>query len=303
MHGCQRIVYFKEIESTLQTVPFTTMDGQPSDADPKMLYSGNTFYETLADSHIKSYSFLHRSIVKSKYSAIMTRGSTNVSYVRPSDAVINLRKALQDEKNTAYFYFYLDAIDQVEHKYGPNTEESKAEIDAFSYVLENQLLKRINHKTAEETLVLITADHGQTFTDPKDTIYLDRDKTITEMFERNSKNEVIPPTGSARDVFLHIKADKLDKAHAYLSKKLKDDALVMTSDEALRKGLFGRGAQKREFYDRIGNLLVLPYKNKTVWYEIAPSKKYKHPGMHGGLYREEMLVPFGIARLADLVKD
>jgi len=45
----------------------------------------------------------------------------------------------------------------------------------------------------------------------------------------------------------------------------------------------------------------LPYKNYTVWYNFAKEKKFDLLGHHGGLSREEVLVPFGVARLSELI--
>jgi hypothetical protein len=66
-------------------------------------------------------------------------------------------------------------------------------------------------------------------------------------------------------------------------------------------GLFGKGKPKKEFYERVGNLLILPYKNHTIWYEHIKGKKFDLLGHHGGLSEDEMLVPFAIAKLSNLL--
>jgi hypothetical protein len=55
-----------------------------------------------------------------------------------------------------------------------------------------------------------------------------------------------------------------------------------------------------QFLDRAGNLLILPYRNETVWFEHFPDIKYNPVGQHGGLNEEEMLVPLAVTKLNNL---
>ena len=71
--------------------------------------------------------------------------------------------------------------------------------------------------------------------------------------------------------------------------------------DAIKTGLFGIGKPDKKFYDRVGDLLILPYNNHTVWYEHVKGKKIRFLGHHGGLSKDEMLVPFAIAKLSELL--
>jgi len=53
------------------------------------------------------------------------------------------------------------------------------------------------------------------------------------------------------------------------------------------------------FRKRLGDLLVLPHKNYTIWRKYK-NKKFKHLGHHGGLSKEEMVVPLAICGLSEL---
>ena len=53
----------------------------------------------------------------------------------------------------------------------------------------------------------------------------------------------------------------------------------------------GVAMQESQFVDRAGNLLILPYRNETVWFEHYKDIKYNPVGQHGGLNSEEMIVP------------
>ena len=56
----------------------------------------------------------------------------------------------------------------------------------------------------------------------------------------------------------------------------------------------------REIFERIGNLMILPYGNGTVWFKDSEDQKISFLGQHGGLNEQEMMVPFAMARLSSL---
>jgi hypothetical protein len=107
------------------------------------------------------------------------------------------------------------------------------------------------------------------------------------------------PTGSHRDVFLHVKEEKLTETKELLSEKIGAKAKIVETKQAIGDGLFGRGDICSQFFDRVGNLLILPHRNETVWFDHF-NMNYNPVGQHGGLNEEEMLVPFTISRLSNL---
>ena len=73
-----------------------------------------------------------------------------------------------------------------------------------------------------KTLFLMTADHGQTHTDPATTIYLNREiPAMARYVKTNRKGQFMVPGGSARDLFLYIKDEYLDEAQSAISEVVK----------------------------------------------------------------------------------
>jgi predicted AlkP superfamily pyrophosphatase or phosphodiesterase len=301
------VLYFKEIDMIINTLPFSPLDKKGQDrlleagVNPKILYRGNTIYQTLKKSGIRSFTFINESYAYSAYSKLVHKGSITIPFINFSDLVVRLRKTLEIEKGPVYFYVYVGDLDPIEHKYGPHTEEYYAELSVLSFLLKKELLEKIDRKVASETLFLITTDHGQLNVSPKETVYLNKYRELVNSFQKSKKKKPILPTGSPRNVFLHIEQSKLDKMYNFLSKKLKEKAKVVKTEEAIKMGLFGKGKPRKEFYDRVGNLLILPYKNHTTWYEHIKGKKFDLLGHHGGLSEDEMLVPFAITKLSNLL--
>jgi len=299
--------YFKEIDMIINTLPFTPLykRGQDSLLDmgvsPKILFKGNSIHQALRKEDVKSFTLINQSYAFSSYSKLVHKGSATIPFINSLDLAVRLRKILEKETGPAYFYAYLDDLDSVGHKYGPHTEEYHAELSIISYILKKELLEKMDKKASDKTIFLMTADHGQINTSPKDTIYLNKYRKLVNAFRFSENGRPILPSGSPRDIFLHIQTEKLEEVQSFLSDELKEEAKIMRTIDAIKMGLFGIGRPRKEFYDRVGDLLILPRKNNTIWYEHIKGEKFNLLGHHGGLSKNEMLVPFAIAKLSDLV--
>ncbi|MEM3357041.1 MAG: alkaline phosphatase family protein, partial [Candidatus Bathyarchaeia archaeon] len=194
----------------------------------------------------------------------------------------------------------LDTMDTIEHVYGPHSYEYEAELSVIDYLLNKELIEKVSPRVAKETLILVTADHGSVDVDPKETIYLNHIPKLMENLQCGGNGERILPTGSPRDIFLHVREEKLTETREVLSRKLAEKAQVIETKEAIKHGLFGIGDASEKFLERAGNLLLLPYGNETIWIECSEGRRANFLGYHGGLSEEEMLVPFGIAKLGSL---
>jgi predicted AlkP superfamily pyrophosphatase or phosphodiesterase len=307
-HGLPEwVVYFEEIDRIITTLPFVPIGESGIDnlldagVNPKILFNGKSIYQTLGKSNIPSFTFLRDSYAKSSYSKLVYKGSITIPFVNSSDLLVNLREKIAEVPPPAYFYVYWDAIDSIEHIYGPHTEQYFAELNGFSYLLQEEFLGKMDERSAKETLILATADHGQINVSPKETIYLSRHPRIVRSLQLSASGKKILPWGSPRDVFLQIKEEKLEEVFEFLTELLDGKATVVKSQDAIKDGLFGLGRLHKRFRSRVGNILILPHKNYTVWYEHIKGKKFRLLGMHGGLSPDEMLVPFAAANLYDLL--
>lgn len=300
-------VYFNEIDMIIETLPFRPKDSKGKDTlsdvgiNPQILYNGDCIYQTLSDAGIKSYSFINESIAHSAYSRLTHKGSITVPFTNISELVVRLRKLLQKENESTYFYVYIDDLDSTAHKYGPYTGEYFSKLSSLSYLLKTEFLEKTDKKTANETLLLMTADHGQININPQETMYLNKYSQLTNAFQKSRKGKTILPTGSPRDVFLHVEPEQIEEAKNFLSDIFKEKATIIETTEAVRAGLFGINKPRKEFYDRVGNLLILPHAHETIWYQYPKGKKFDLLGHHGGLNRTEMLVPFVVANLSHLL--
>jgi hypothetical protein len=57
-------------------------------------------------------------------------------------------------------------------------------------------------------------------------------------------------------------------------------------------GFFGRQPPSHAFLERVGNLVILPYRGETVWWYEKDRFEQRFYGHHGGLTPQEMEIPF-----------
>lgn len=298
-------VYMKELDMIVTTLPFSPMgeggrDTLVGKADPSILLSADTVHSSFANSGVDSISLLPAPITRSTYTKLSLKGSRIVPYYSLADFAVTLRKQLRTREKKTFIYAYWDSIDSSAHVYGPSSDETRAEISSFSSVMKNEFLGRLDRASAEKTLLLITADHGQIDVSPQDTVYLNRYPRIVSSFKRSRRGRAILPSWSPRDAVLYLKEDMIDLVQAALSEALEQKALVLKIDEAIKMGLFGINKPGRRFLDRAGDLLILPRKKNLIWYEHTKGKLFDLLGVHGGLTKSEVLIPFAVSKLSDL---
>ena len=138
---------------------------------------------------------------------------------------------------------------------------------------------------------MLTADHGQVEVDPVTTVYLNKAfPRIERYIRKNRKGELLVPGGSPRDMFLYIKDEMLNEAQAMLAKGLEGKADVIKTDELIAQEYFGPRVSKT-FRERVGNLILLPYRYESVWWYEKEKYEQKFYGHHGGLTPQEMEIP------------
>lgn len=298
-------MYYHETGALIYTLPFRPVtwkyEKQARKLDPRSLFEGGTIHSMLRDRGVDSYVFVNRAITKGVFSKQIFEGSSMISHSYLTDCVVNLRKLLESTQSPLYSYVYLESADSIGHEYGPETDAYMAEVNNISRVMEKELIDKIDPIAAKETLIIFTSDHGQVPVKPESTVYLNDLDDIENSFELHM-NGRIPPVGSPRDLFLHIEPERLEETQTVLEERLYDRADVLTISDAIGQGLFGKGQASQKFLMRSGNLMILPRWNETVWYKMKGVTELSLLGLHGGLNRNEMLVPLGIADLGELIQ-
>ena len=261
-------------------------------AKPRQLFPTTTLYQSLKKQGVTSTIFQHREYTPSSFGDVIFSGAKSIGYKTLPEALINLAEALAKSTSTSYFVLYNEKIDAISHEYGPDSPQTTAEIQVFLMTMENIFQKALagNRK---KILFLLTADHGQSETDPQTTIYLNRDPRfagIEKFLKTNRQGELLVPGGSARDFFLYIQAGLVDEAQAFLTARLEGRAEVRKVADLMSEGYFGPRLSPR-FCARAGDLVLLPYRYESVWWYEKNKHEQRYYGHHGGLTPQEMEIP------------
>jgi predicted AlkP superfamily pyrophosphatase or phosphodiesterase len=255
---------------------------------PTAFFPTHTVYQDLANHGVNSYVLQDSRYCHSPYTDIVTNGARVIPYRTLSEAIATLIQGVYDTKGKNYFFLYYDKIDAICHRHGPNSLQLAAEIETFLAVMEDFFHPNMQ-KHRGRTLFLMTADHGQVEIDPKTTIYLNRDIPLLLPHLKCSRSgQILAPAGSPRDMFLHTKEGHQDEAVQILRKTFDGRGEIRKTNEMIAQGYFGSTSPSAELLSRIGDLVILPYANESVWW-LEPGRFDQHYfGHHGGLTPFEM---------------
>jgi predicted AlkP superfamily pyrophosphatase or phosphodiesterase len=260
---------------------------------PEAFYPGRTFHQTLQSLGVQSHVFLPAAYSHSTFSTLIFRGATSLSPFHSLEHALDqlTLHLTTKEESPAYYLLYYDKIDAAGHLAGPGSPDLAREIDYFFSTLQQRLYQKLRRLTGD-TLLLLTADHGQIEVSPHTTFYLNREiPGIESYLQTNRAGALRVPAGSARDFFLYIKEELLDEALDLLQRALAGRAQVYRTRELIEQNLFGSPTPSDAFLARVGNVVILPHAHETVWW-FEPGRFGMHfQGHHGSLSPQELEIP------------
>jgi hypothetical protein len=224
-------------------------DGEALAMDPRELVPSPTLFERL---DVPSAVQQPGHIWPSRYGSAAFAGATVSAFTDLADGVRRLG-------TPGFSYLYWDAVDAAGHAHGPGS----AQFDAAATAALDAIASALPH----DTLVLMTADHGQIDVDQ------DRLDLLDEIWPELPQRLRHRPTGSARDCFLHV--DDPDHVIEQLADRLEDRATVHRAADLFP----GAGPALRR---RLGDVCVLPAPGRMAWLAAFPSYERRFRGHHGG---------------------
>lgn len=296
MTGIYEWFYYEPIaQQIISPLLFSTRSGIPGDLTtlglaPKDIFPKQSLIARLQERGITVHSIQPQAIAGSLVSSYLLKNS--IPYTSVQSATMKVIEAAQLAAKGGgrnLIYLYLDQYDGACHHFGPQSNETAA--------VRNELFQsclRILEELPKDTAFLLFADHGHAATPAAGRIDLRREVPALQESLRVDphSNALLAPAGSPRDLFLHVKDDKLDRVRKQLISQLDQRAHVLTQAELLEQGFFGSTYSKR-LLDRLGDLVVLPCGGASIWWDPDPeSAMPTYLGYHGGASPTEMYVPF-----------
>ncbi len=254
------------------------------------IFPFETIYQKLSKKRVRSIVMQHEGIAHSPYSKALLAGADIFSYAHLSSALDRLVDLCNTPlKEPTYIFVYFGDIDAMGHRHGITSPQFADAVDQCWTMIENRFWQKLSSHP-NKIAVMCTADHGMTPVNPKTTVLLNRVcPQLSAMVKKNQKGMPLVPAGSCRDFFLHIEKKSLDQAQTILKKELKGIADVILTEELLSEGFFGSKPPSKRLKDRVGNLVVLPYFNESVFWWFEKHRLEQHfYAAHGGLTPDEM---------------
>ncbi len=283
-------LYLKETSAVTNMIRLSLLGNEEGDSalkagiDPQTFLNSSTLYTQLNRLGVEPHILLGKYIAKSGLSSIIYDGTGKIHpVVNFSDMLVLARQLLQKARGKTFLSLYWGGTDAIAHTYGPWTEEFTAELHALDAAIGREFIDRI-----DDTLLIISSDHG--FIPMRESDYYD----ISHIPELEH-GLLLPPTGEPRASYFYLREGARKRVLAAIDEHLSGGLVAIDSETALSSGLLGTGAVKEEVHDRVGDLIVVSTGKTAILHPYKDAVRLK--GMHGGLTREEMLVPLIVSKL------
>ena len=181
---------------------------------------------------------------------------------------------LSKKRKKKYIYAYWNQPDHAMHGHGVTSQEAHEQILHINSEVEKLCGK------LENSLVIITADHG--LCDGVN-VYLE------DYPELNSMLKIPPSIEPGRAMSLFVKDGLREDFKNEFNRRFGDCFRLMTKEEVFSENLLGYGKPHPRTYDFVGDFLAVATTEKTLF---TAREEYEIVGVHAGLTKEEMTVPF-----------
>lgn len=290
-------IYLREVGAVMDVLRFSPL-GDPRrevyaerGVDVHTLFPMYTLFEPLKEAGLRGLSITRGIFTNTALGWLHHVGADVTGYLTGADMHVHLRRALQDRTKDGVTVVYWDVVDMLSHEYTPFSPEVRSAIDQFFYSLEREVQERIPVSERADTLLLITADHGQCAVTPPEAVCLAEDEALRNRL-------LLPPTGQSRASYLYANQGEVEELGAELQ-RYEDRLIVRRSKDVLADGLFGAPEHAERICRRVGDYTVIG-KDGAMFYGPEISRgQLRVKGHHGSLTENEMLVPLLAVPLAN----
>lgn len=277
-------LYLRETATITNMIRFSTVGNPKPESvfslglDRAALFPKRTIHQQLVSEGISVHSILPGHIANSGLSNALYRGCAKQhAAVSLPDMFARTREILNTTTGKTFVSLYWPGLDSVAHVVGPNSPSYRDEFLAIDDAVRRGLIGG-----AEDTLLIVTADHGFVPMAPEDYILLDG------AFDAGNAL-VMPPVGEPRASYLFTRNGGRDLVRRAFATPRDDGLVCLESEELLESHLLGIGTPHPEVVHRIGDMALLSTGRAGTFQDYPDAAVLR--GMHGGLTEHEMLVP------------
>ncbi|MFP4478588.1 MAG: alkaline phosphatase family protein [Candidatus Izemoplasmatales bacterium] len=177
-----------------------------------------------------------------------------------------------NDKKDHFVYIYWDQVDSKLHDFGTTSKEVKDEINQV-----NQAMEHLFKSVDDDTLIIVTSDHGQIDIEP---VPIFDYKEMVDMLEQK-------PAIEARATAFYVKDQYKEKFPEVFNNLFSDKFVLYNSNDLIDMNLFGKGKPHPKFRDYLGDYFSIAIDK----YAFHLSDRPAHKATHAGLTKDEMLIP------------
>ena len=189
------------------------------------------------------------------------------------DSILNRVTKLCASPEKKFIYSYWNEPDNTMHLHGPYSKEAHD----LMIELENRLEEFASD--LNDTLLLITADHGQ----------MTSINHCINDYPEITKCLVRMPAIEPRTLNLFVKDEYKKDFPEIFRSAFKDKFMLLTREEIISEKLFGIGKENKMFRDSIGDYVAISVADESVF--VTHKEASMMPGGHAGLTKEELEIP------------
>jgi hypothetical protein len=194
-------------------------------------------------------------------------------------------RIIRASREPKYLYLYWPKLDSIGHEKGIESETALAHLWEIELALTDFLVAT----GRTDTLVLVTADHGQIDTLESDRIDLADHPELARCL-------ALPLCGEPRAAFCYVRPGRVEQFERYCREVFADQVDLTPSRELVARGLFGLGDPHPRLEERIGDYTLLMRANRVLREWLPSERRYAQVGVHGGLSSTELKVPLCVFR-------
>jgi len=275
-------MYLKEIKAISIILPFVTRAGKLS-LEKKIKYSAiynqKSFFEGLkAD----SFSLSHEDYFDSTYSRVASKGAKRLAFSSLNNFFQQIKNTLKNGKKRKFMLAYWAKFDSLCHHKGADSQKARKHF----WQLDKKIANLAKSLKNSNTIIIVSADHGLINTREKNKIIkLSDHPKLAETLS-------MPLSGEPRIVYCYVKLQKVEQFKKYIKTKLAKACSLCKSTDLIRKNYFGLFQSNKKLKDRVGDYTLI-MKDNYIMKDFVPGEEDRtiKIGNHGGVSREEMIVP------------
>jgi len=271
-------MHVKELGGHITSIPFTTRFNTP------IPFKFDDWKKTIPlPNRIKrkTYVINESHLAYSEFSEAQAGKAEILKYSTLRSLQTQISKA-QNKRGKKYIFVYTSIVDSVCHNLGKNNPEAIAQFHAVE--------KAFSRISLKNSIILITADHGQVESPHSKQIELWKHPKMTECLSQ-------AVVGEPRTAFCYVHPHMERQFVQYVRTKLKKYCILKKSIDLLNEGWFGPGNHHPMLKHRIGDYVLLAKENYVLLDRLYGGEAtFALMGNHGGISKEEIEVPLIVVK-------